>query len=127
MIYNSLDDFIDARLGKPHSHPGHPHSHDGSPTPSRNGADTPDDARARAARIKAFREAQRARTNANATLLANGSSPSHGDDRAGKRSNAPTTAVHLLSAEEAKRLFCDVVTGLAFLVCVVISSWMKRC
>ncbi|KAJ7274919.1 kinase-like protein [Mycena rebaudengoi] len=115
----SLDDFIDVRLGRGSQHVHiHPFARlsDTSlpPTPGTDDnrqstlADpqTPD--LSRAARIRAFRQFQRAppeeRERIRETMTRN-------------TSDHPTTwtAVHLLSAEEVKSLFRDVVEGLAFL------------
>ncbi|EJD05480.1 kinase-like protein [Fomitiporia mediterranea MF3/22] len=90
----SLDDFIDARLGHPHHAPSH----------SGAGSDGPlDDAfRSRSDRIRAFRAA-RARPQ------------EERERRRAERARGIRTAVHLLGAEEAKSLFTDVTSGLAFL------------
>jgi hypothetical protein len=88
----SLDDFIRARLGVVSGH---------SPDDQ---ADN-DEPQSRSARIRAFRSAQ--------------ARPEH--DRAQrqeKKKAERSRAVHLLSAEEVKSIFNDVVSGLGFLVCV---------
>ena len=113
----SLDDFIDARLGR-RTHPFvHPASA-GPSAPSSPGASpspTPEvNLNSRSARIKAFRALQRAPPAERERLrrelgLAAESVP-------GGRAQADWKAVHLLSAEEVKSLFEDVVSGLAFLV-----------
>ncbi|KAH9940700.1 kinase-like protein [Amylocystis lapponica] len=92
----SLDDFIDARLGRlpPATAP--------SATPS-----------SRTARIRAFRAYQRA-TPAERERLRREMGLGGGPD-GGAVGSADWKAVHLLSAEEVKGLFGDVVAGLAFL------------
>ncbi|EPQ53519.1 kinase-like protein [Gloeophyllum trabeum ATCC 11539] len=83
----SLDDFISARLGdKEQSSSGQPSA-----------------AASRSARIRAFRERQKA-------------ARSHqGQNDAQTHGHGAWKAVHLLSAEEVRRLFGDVVEGLGFL------------
>ncbi|KAJ7603575.1 kinase-like protein [Roridomyces roridus] len=113
----SLDDFIDVRLGR-RSPSIHVHAADQSASdPQTPNGDTPaaDHEReqlSRSARIRAFREFQRApperqeqmrRTQMARSRSGNGDSPQ------------TWTAVHLLSAEEVQSLFRDVVEGLAFL------------
>lgn len=94
-MITSLDDFIDARLGRNHGsdmHQSGPSGPDVSP---------PEDIRSRSARIRAFRAQQQAHKQG-------ALKPS--------RQPASLKAVHLLSAEEVKSLFRDVTAGLAFLV-----------
>ncbi|OCB90836.1 kinase-like protein [Sanghuangporus baumii] len=90
----SLDDFIDLRLGRPHS----PSTHSGASQPS-----ALDEAfRTRSERIRAFRAMR--------------SQPEEERERRKvERARGVRTAVHLLSAEEAKALFTDVTAGLGFL------------
>jgi hypothetical protein len=89
---SSLDDFIDARLGKP-SHPAH------DPTKP----DAPDiDPESKSARIAAFRKARAQRAS--------------GEGASSRQSRSQLTAVHLMSAEEVRSLFGDVTEGLNFLV-----------
>ncbi|KAH8115900.1 kinase-like protein [Phellopilus nigrolimitatus] len=89
----SLDDFIEARLGRPHA------SSDSGPLSGSAGLES---VHSRSDRIRAFRAAQ--------------SQPEEERERQRKqRTQGIRTAVHLLSAEEAKRLFTDVASGLAFL------------
>ena len=95
LMITSLDDFIDARLGR---NCGTDMHQSGSPGPDLH---PPEDIRSRSARIRAFREQQQAHKQG--TLR-----PS--------RPPASLKAVHLLSAEEVKGLFHDVTAGLAFLV-----------
>ncbi|KAF9787814.1 kinase-like protein [Thelephora terrestris] len=90
----SLDEFIDARLGRNHSFDMHQSG------PSDPDVHQPEDIRSRSARIRAFRAQQQAHKQ-------NISRPS--------RPSASLKAVHLLSAEEIKSLFHDVTSGLAFL------------
>jgi len=122
----SLDDFIDIRLGRgsPHVHInpfGAFYSSPNSDTStevleSRNSTNdvlpTPD-LHSRSARIRAFRAYQRAtpaeqERMRRETLVADGRI-------LGRRSRS-LKAVHLLSADEVKSLFRDVVEGLYFLV-----------
>ncbi|KAF7349348.1 Other/IKS protein kinase [Mycena sanguinolenta] len=112
----SLDDFIDVRLGRG-SHHIHIHPTSGSQTPTGT-ADTQLNADAspgpdqlsRSARIRAFREFQRAPPEQRERMR---------DELARTRSNGTSSAtwtpVHLLSSEEVKSLFQDVVEGLSFL------------
>jgi hypothetical protein len=124
----SLDDFIDIRLGRgsPHVHinpfgpfsasPGASTSTAPSHGPHPRGsstdfAPTSSDIHSRSARIRAFRAYQRAPTEEKErmrreTLLVN---------HTGRKTQS-LKAVHLLSAEEVKSLFHDVVEGLNFLV-----------
>jgi hypothetical protein len=114
----SLDDFIDIRLGRK---PSHIHIHDPGPTDAdyelgtpappplrRNGAHTlsASDLHSRSARIRAFRAFQRA----------GGAEGERERERETGTRTGEWTAVHLLSADEVKGLFKDVVAGLGFLV-----------
>ncbi|KIP06309.1 hypothetical protein PHLGIDRAFT_107158 [Phlebiopsis gigantea 11061_1 CR5-6] len=105
----SLDDFIDVRLGRRSTTHIHPAS---TPAPENNSPQTTkNQPLSRGARIRAFRAMQSA-------------SPEDREKRkqelAGNISGSNTCqtdwkAVHLLSAEEVKSLFQDVVEGLSFL------------
>jgi len=109
----SLDDFIDARLGR--RAPSFPHAATASTSSSPTASPAPEapPSTSRSARIKAFRALQRAppvereRLRREQGLAADG--------LAGSKGPADWKAVHLLSAEEVKSLFGDVVSGLAFL------------
>ncbi|KZT66570.1 kinase-like protein [Daedalea quercina L-15889] len=112
----SLDDFIDARLGR--RTPTFAHAASASVSSSPNASPAPEapsspNPNSRSARIKAFRALQRAppgereRLKRELGLAADG--------LAGGKGPADWKAVHLLSAEELKSLFGDVVSGLAFL------------
>lgn len=128
----SLDDFIDIRLGRgsPHVHINPFGAFSPSPSPATSTASpnhplsrtTSDDfaspvldIHSRSARIRAFRAYQRASPEEKErmrreALIANGK---------GARKRAQSLkAIHLLSAEEVKSLFRDVVEGLNFLVSV---------
>lgn len=98
----SLDDFIDARLGRStHS----PHLHDqADPQAEATSSAASDGLRSRSARIRAFRSQQ---------LDKKGKQP-----QVHKKPPLEMKAVHLLSAEEVKSLFSDVTEGLAFLVSI---------
>ncbi|CAK5264077.1 unnamed protein product [Mycena citricolor] len=100
----SLDDFIDVRLGKrsPHAHID-PAAFTSSNSPPVEDSDT----LSRSARIRAFREFQKFSPEQRERIREESL-------RHGTRSTT-WTAVHLLSAEEVKSLFSDVVEGLAFL------------
>ncbi|KAG6872095.1 hypothetical protein C0995_013019 [Termitomyces sp. Mi166 len=126
----SLDDFIDVRLGKA---PQHIHidslaqftfpdsSSSSTFSPARPNAPiisslrqsslrqeglATGDSHSRSARIRAFRQFQRATPDERERIQR---------EMAGARRHASWKAVHLLSAEEVKSLFQDVVTGLEFL------------
>nr|GAT52003.1 other/IKS protein kinase [Mycena chlorophos] len=107
----SLDDFIDVRLGRrsPHVHI-HPAAHlagnDLAQTPDSETPPNPDQM-SRSARIRAFREFQRAPSAERNRIREHNA-------KNGTRT-ATWTAVHLLSAEEVLGLFRDVAEGLAFL------------
>jgi hypothetical protein len=123
----SLDDFIDIRLGRgsPHVHINpfgafSPSPNPETPTATRKHPISRDesndllanpDVHSRSARIRAFRAYQRAPPEERMrreTLFSNGRTT-------GRRSQS-LKAVHLLSADEVKSLFRDVVEGLNFLV-----------
>ncbi len=113
----SLDDFIDARLGKETAHPFlhvHPSSSRSQSRPS-SSSDLRMDRDAsvpmsRGARIRAFRAMQHASPEERERLQR--------DLGISKDLNqGQLKAVHLLSAVEVKSLFQDVVEGLSFLVC----------
>jgi hypothetical protein len=134
VLLNSLDDFIDIRLGRGSQHAhidplapftfAPPSSHISSASlssiPTTPTTPTPPavpsnevptaDAHSRSARIRAFRAMQRA-TPAERERMQQGMD---GVRASGQRTT--WTAIHLLSAEEVKSLFKDVVEGLAFLV-----------
>ncbi|GLB39208.1 putative protein tyrosine kinase [Lyophyllum shimeji] len=123
----SLDDFIDVRLGRPAQHihidPLGPFS-SGQTTSHISAADlaaspvepvpppstlheVPADLHSRSARIRAFRQFQRATPDERERMRR---------EREGVRARGQTwKAVHLLSADEVKSLFQDVVSGLEFL------------
>lgn len=89
----SLEDFIRARLGVLPSSPRH----------ERDEQLFEEEPRSRSARIRAFREAQ--------------AHPEQSRVRRDEQRKAERgRAVHLLSAEEVKDIFNDVVSGLGFLV-----------
>ncbi|KAF8914692.1 kinase-like domain-containing protein [Mucidula mucida] len=96
----SLDDFIDVRLGR------ETHAHI---SPSSPGANTDPDLLSRSARIRAYKMYQRASPEEKERLRR------RMDGGASSKYRQTWTAVHLLSPEEAKSLFGDVVEGLAFL------------
>ncbi|KAJ7135890.1 kinase-like protein [Mycena epipterygia] len=116
----SLDDFIDVRLGRRSNHI-HIHLASQSDTsrpqtpaadnnqPNLDSSPGPDQL-SRSARIRAFREFQRSPPEQRERVR---------DEMARSRTSgsrpATWTAVHLLSAEEVKSLFRDIVEGLAFL------------
>ncbi|KAJ7243169.1 kinase-like domain-containing protein [Mycena haematopus] len=119
----SLDDLLDARLGRGshhiHIHPAARLSDASRPQSAASTADNTQpnagnspgpDQLSRSARIRAFREFQRAPPEQRERMR---------EELARSRSNgtssATWTAVHLLSAEEVKSLFQDVVEGLGFL------------
>ena len=112
----SLDDLIDLRQGKAvkhvHFHPVSSPADVFSPIQdpaSEEPVEEFDVSRmSRAARIKAFRAFQRAAPDERERIKAR---MGMGDKR---RREAAWKAIHLLSAEEVKSLFGDVVEGLAF-------------
>ncbi|KAI9444187.1 other/IKS protein kinase [Lactarius indigo] len=95
----SLDDYIDARLGRP-THLPHPASNDASTDDD----DTSSEVHSRSARIRAFRAMQRAAPSEKSALRAKLNDNGHS-----------WTAVHLLSAEEVLGIFGGVAAGLGFL------------
>jgi hypothetical protein len=97
----SLDDYIDARLGRP-THPPHPSSNNAS---AHDDDDSSPDIHSRSARIRAFRAMQRAAPSEKPAIRAKLSNNGHA-----------WTAVHLLSAEEVLGIFGGVAAGLGFLV-----------
>ena len=118
----SLDDLIDTRLGRrapnlPHlrattgASPGNlsvpPSS---TPSPEPQGGQP----YSRNARIRAFRELQRAPPEERERLRRE--MGLNGGGAQGSKTQADWKPVHLLSAEEVHDLFEDVVAGLAFLV-----------
>jgi hypothetical protein len=111
----SLDDFIDARMGRaPANHLTHLHS--GTSESSEHS--TPELASdpatySRGARIRAFRAMQHAAPEERERLRRQMSG--FGIHKGGGN-KAEWKPVHLLSAEEVQSLFRDVVQGLAFLV-----------
>lgn len=121
----SLDDLIDARLGR--RAPKLPHlrtsavsptgdiSVPPSPGPSPDSAE--DQPYSRNARIRAFRALQRAPPEERERLRREMGLNGNGESSQGSR-KAPGEwkPVHLFSAEEVHDLFEDVVAGLAFLV-----------
>lgn len=119
----SLDDLIDARLGRRAPKLPHLHASEGGAggisVPESAGAspDAGDHPYSRNARIRAFRAVQRAppeereRLRREMGLNGNGVLP-----QSNGRGPADWKPVHLLSAEEVHDLFEDVVAGLAFLV-----------
>lgn len=111
----SLDDFIDVRLGRASS-ASFAHLHPGSRPAS--GAATPQSSQgnplSRSARIRAFRAMQHASPEERERLRRE----AVGEMPANVRQDNDWKAVHLLSAEEVKSIFKDVVEGLAFLVSI---------
>ena len=109
----SLDDFIDARLGRSVRTQFRSSEQSPDASPSMGGSST---SYSRSARIRAFRALQHASPEDRDRLRRElAMSASAGQQR---QSNGPANwlAVHLLSPEEVKALFTDVVGGLAFLV-----------
>jgi hypothetical protein len=96
----SLDDYIDARLGRP-THVLHPTS----PHASADEDESLSDINSRSARIRAFRAMQRASPSEKSSLRAKLNNNGHA-----------WTAVHLLSCEEVLGIFGGVAAGLGFLV-----------
>ena len=101
----SLDDFIDVRLGR--ASPNHMAQINPASSPTQPISGHP---LSRSARIRAFRAMQRATPEERERLRREMNGESSG------RTQTDWKAVHLLSAEEVKSLFRDVVEGLAFLV-----------
>jgi hypothetical protein len=96
----SLDDYIDARLGRT-THLPHPTSHNASTHDDESSPDI----HSRSARIRAFRAMQHAAPSGKSALRAKLNNNGHA-----------WTAVHLLSAEEVLGIFGGVAAGLGFLV-----------
>ncbi|KAF9255094.1 kinase-like protein [Marasmius fiardii PR-910] len=128
----SLDDFIDARLGQAspstmHHRNNHAHnpfepspfpspSTEHSPIyPSSPASDRNSNSTSRAARIRAFREFQKASPEEKTRLRKMGLGGGGGNGNRNTNNGGTWSAIHLLSADEVKSLFCDVVDGLAFL------------
>ncbi|KAI0042819.1 kinase-like protein [Auriscalpium vulgare] len=102
----SLDDYIDARLGRETNLP-HPESHHDDEVATSTDPEAP--SHSRSARIRAFRALQRATPEQKSAVRAK-----YGfDSRSG--TGGSWKAVHLLSAEEVRSLFGGVVAGLGFL------------
>lgn len=124
ILRRSLDDFIASRLGREtrhiHVHPISSYFTDESdiepleePPPRRDASprkDT-DDLHSREARIRAFRELQRASPEERHRINSRMAGPSGSDQK-----YQTWTPIHLLSAEEVKSLFRDIAIGLGFLV-----------
>jgi hypothetical protein len=119
----SLDDFIDIRQGRASNKYHVDHLAESNPfdTPSLDStkhfpgpSTSPPPTDTRSARIRAFRMLHRAAPEDRERLrrAMNADPDIHTGDSGGKS----WTAVHLLSAEEVRSLFSDVVGGLAFLV-----------
>ena len=105
----SLDDYIDARLGRP-THPPH--------NSSKQEDDPSSDIHSRSARIRAFRAMQRAAPSEKQALRA----------KLNNNDGNTWTAVHLLSAEEVLGIFGGVAAGLGFLVRMIcLSNQIVRC
>ena len=115
----SLDDFIDSRLGRGtaaqihHMHPSSSRAHSRKSSQEEIPTAQPTSPYSRGARIRAFRAMQHASPEERERLRREMPGES---DRAGGSGSSEMKAVHLLSAEEVKSLFQDVVEGLAFLV-----------
>jgi len=139
----SLDDFIDVRLGRK---PAHVHMHpylyatsqsppvggiaEETPSPgaerspalaAAHSPSTPADLHSRSARIRAFRAYQRAPPEEKEKMKKQMDAVF--GETSSNRGKEEWTAVHLLSADEVKSLFRDVVEGLAFLVRIFALSW----
>ena len=118
----SLDDLIDARLGRRAPNLPHLRTTTGAPSDQFNGAQAaspspePDTSQpySRNARIRAFRALQRAPPEERERLRRE--MGLNGGGAQGSKTQADWKPVHLLSAEEVHDLFEDVVAGLAFLV-----------
>ena len=118
----SLDDLIDARLGRRAPNLPHLRTTTGAPSDQFNGAQAaspspePDASQpySRNARIRAFRALQRAPPEERERLRRE--MGLNGGGAQGSKTQADWKPVHLLSAEEVHDLFEDVVAGLAFLV-----------
>lgn len=120
----SLDDFIDVRLGRPSpNYLAHFHTPGGSyaskspeeDSATANGRDSPS-LHSRSARIRAFRAMQHAPPEERERMKRELEMSIAAGQNGARNGKTNWTAVHLLSAEEVKGLFSDVVSGLAFLV-----------
>ena len=82
----------------------------------------------RSARIRAFRAYQHASPEEKERMRGNWSLGSAGIDgnNSAARTRGEWTAIHLLSADEVKSLFKDVVEGLRFLVLDFFFFWLMR-
>lgn len=112
----SLDDFIDARMGRASAPQISSLNSDSSDTHNHASPDADPSAHSRGARIRAFRAMQHAAPEERERLRRQMSGfgvPGNG------HSNMEWKPVHLLSAEEVKSLLRDVVEGLAFLVSIL--------
>jgi hypothetical protein len=109
-LIQSLDDFILSRQGILSSSHDQHHNNMRSDAP----AETEDDVMSRSNRIRAFREQQR-RHQAEGPGSSKATSHS-------AQSNTNLRAVHLLSAEEIKSLFGDIVSGLGFLASATVRN-----
>ncbi|KAI0341488.1 kinase-like protein [Trametopsis cervina] len=110
----SLDDFIDIRMGRVSTSPL-PQLHsapDSQSATAHSSPDTDPSRLSRSARIRAFRAMQHAPPEERERLRREMSGM--GVNGSGKNAKE-WKSIHLLSAEEAKSLFRDVVEGLAFL------------
>ncbi|PSR71430.1 hypothetical protein PHLCEN_2v12697 [Hermanssonia centrifuga] len=111
----SLDDFIDVRQGRAHQFP-QARADPSTPTSGTNQAEENTAPYSRGARIRAFRALQHAPPEERERLR---KEMERRELRPNSRDHQDWKAVHLLSAEEVKSLFKDVVEGLAFLVGIV--------
>lgn len=111
----SLDDFIDVRLGRASSQQfPHLNSHATSATAEGTSSPAqPSEPFSRSARIRAFRALQHASPEERERLKREAVSA---ESKTSDKNATNWKAVHLLSAEEVRSLFRDVVEGLAFLV-----------
>ncbi|KAI0691857.1 kinase-like domain-containing protein [Cytidiella melzeri] len=108
----SLDDFIDARMGRA-SATHLPQLHSDTSGSNEHASSDPDpSAYSRGARVRAFRAMQHAAPEERERLRREMSGMGL---RGNARSNVEWKPIHLLSADEVKSLFRDVVEGLAFL------------
>ncbi|PCH45087.1 kinase-like protein [Wolfiporia cocos MD-104 SS10] len=109
----SLDDLIDARLGRrvPAHIPKSSDSPSGSPAPEHSPSQS---MHSRNSRIRMFRTLQRA-APADRERLRRELGLANTGGASSPRAPADWKAVHLLSAEEVRGLFGDVISGLAFL------------
>ncbi|KDR72649.1 hypothetical protein GALMADRAFT_142947 [Galerina marginata CBS 339.88] len=118
---NELPSDNDPGAGFSHAH--HTQFHDAESAQQQHSNSKPEDPQSRAARIKAFRAYQRAPPEEKEQMrremerdFGGGSPTTHGAlNGLGGPERGEWTPVHLLSAEEVKSLFQDVVAGLGFL------------